>query len=152
VADGASSLQLATWDGTDFDAQVKSISTGPDLALLSAAQSSAVGTLASGDPSVGESVWAAGYPLGDRLALTKGQVLDYVSGSEFGLPDEVMRVTNSLRPGNSGGPLLTGTGDVVGVVFGVQTSTGDGLVIPVSEVSQYLENPVGSVLSNCAQA
>jgi S1-C subfamily serine protease len=61
-----------------------------------------------------------------------------------------MRVTNSVRPGNSGGPLLDSSGEVVGVVFGVEISTQDGLVIPVSALSQYLDNPVGSVQGNCA--
>lgn len=45
--------------------------------------------------------------------------------------DPSIRVSNQIRPGNSGGPLLDAQARVVGVVFAVDTRTGDGLAIPV---------------------
>ncbi len=76
-------------------------------------------------------------------------VIDYVSGASLGVSGTVMRVTNLIEPGNSGGPLLNGSGDVVGVVFALQTSTHDGLVIPVSALSQYLQSRTSSPASSC---
>jgi S1-C subfamily serine protease len=149
VAGGARVLQLATWDGTDFTAAVEAISAGPDLALLGSTPAPAHGVLATADPPAGTAVWAAGYPLGDQITVVPGMVIDYVSGASLGVSGTVMRVTNLIEPGNSGGPLLNGSGDVVGVVFALQTSTHDGLVIPVSALSQYLQSRTSSPASSC---
>jgi S1-C subfamily serine protease len=149
VAGGARVLQLATWDGNDFAATVEAISAGPDLALLGGTAAPAQGVLATADPPAGAAVWAAGYPLGDQIAVVPGTVVDYVSGANLGVSGTVMRVTNLIEPGNSGGPLLNSRGDVVGVVFALQTSTHDGLVIPVSALSQYLQSRTSSPVSSC---
>jgi S1-C subfamily serine protease len=149
VAGGATSLQLATWDGNDFTASVQAISDGPDLAVLGS-DTSARGTLAPSNPPAGTSVWAAGYPLGDQITVVPGQIIDYIDGSGLGVSGTVMRVTNAIQPGNSGGPLLDANGQVVGVVFAIQTSNHDGLVIPVSTLSQYLRHPTPTSVNGCA--
>jgi S1-C subfamily serine protease len=149
VASGAQSLQLATWDGNDFTASVRSISGGEDLAILNG---SGGGSLASADPAPGTTVWAAGYPLGDQISLVSGAVIDYVNGSRLGVPGMVMRVTDPIQHGNSGGPLLDANANVVGVVFAIERSTNDGLVIPVSTLGRYLQDPSSIGMSTCATA
>lgn len=151
VASGAQSLQLSTWSGTDFDARVQSISEmpGPDLAILSSGSSSSPAILNAKNPPAGTQVWAAGYPEGDQLSLIPGVVLDYIDGTVYGVPGLVMELTNAVKPGNSGSPLLASDGKVVGVVFAGNTVTGNGLAIPVTALSQFLAAPGTNTYGGC---
>jgi S1-C subfamily serine protease len=150
VASGAQTLQLSTWDGNDFQSPLEAVSTGPDLSLL-APTTTAFGTVTSLDPSVGERVWAAGYPLGDQLTLTPGTVEGYVSGVQFDEPNSIIRITNQVQHGNSGGPLVDSSGQVVGVVFAVEPATGYGLAIPASTLQQFLTNPGINIQGACVE-
>lgn len=150
VASGASSLQMSTWDGTDFDAVVRSISGGPDLALLTTDRPSETApTIRTARVAGGTAVWAAGYPEGDQLSVKPGIVLDYVDGARYGEPGQVMEITNGVQPGNSGGPLFDSQGRVVGVIVAIETATGDALAIPASTAVQYLANPDTNTLGEC---
>ena len=149
VASGSTTLELSTWDGTDFNATVQSISEGPDLALLSNNRSQHVATLATSTVAPGTEVWVTGYPEGDELSVTSGIVLDYVDGSLFGEPGRLIEITDPVQPGNSGSPLLDSEGQVVGVVFAIETATGDGLAIPASTLAQYLASPGSNTSGNC---
>ncbi|MCR2784431.1 MULTISPECIES: MarP family serine protease [unclassified Microbacterium] len=75
-------------------------------------------TLATGDEGV-----VQGYPYGGPFTMTGARVL---SVGVVEVPDihdatraprEIYALAAAVRPGNSGGPLLTATGDVTGVVF-----------------------------------
>jgi len=152
VASGSTAVEMSTWDGTDFDAGVSGISSGPDLALLSnddVPVKSAAG-LAAADPRAGTAVWVAGYPEGDQLTVTDGRVIDYISGSLIGITNRVMEITNSVEPGNSGSALVDGAGAVVGVVFAIRLSNHRGLAIPVSELTAFLASPGSQLISACA--
>ena len=149
VASGSTSLQLSSWSGTDFNATVESISGTADLALLSNAPSDNVTSLSTSAVPPGTAVWAAGYPEGDQLSVTPGIVIDYVGGSRYGEPGQLMEISNAIKPGSSGSPLLDNDGRVVGVVFAIETATGDGLAIPASTLSQYVESPGSSTSGGC---
>ncbi|HZQ85384.1 MAG TPA: serine protease [Acidimicrobiales bacterium] len=104
--------------------------------------------LAPDDPEPGERVWLAGYPHDGPNSTSKGlivepaKVLDYVDGRPMAQPGDVLRLDTAARPGMSGGPVLDAAGRVVGMVFGVQTTTGDSLVLPVSLVRTALGAPM----------
>ncbi len=151
VASGASTLQLSTWSGDDFNATVQSIAEppGPDLAMISARDSQDPAVLATGDVAPGTEVWAAGYPEGDELTLTPGIVVDYIDGTTYGVSGLIMELTNPIKPGNSGSPLLDADGKVVGVAFALSTVTGNGLAIPVATLSQYLGSPGSHTFGQC---
>jgi S1-C subfamily serine protease len=151
VASGSTSLELSTWSGNDFNATVQSISQmqGPDLAILNGGSTQNPATLNATDVPAGTQVWAAGYPEGNQLSLTPGIVLDYISGSVYGVPGSVMELTNAIQPGNSGSPLLDTQGNVVGVVFALGTATGSGLAIPVSALTNYLGAPGSDTSGQC---
>jgi len=52
-----------------------------------------------------------------------------------------LQVTNTLNPGNSGGPLLTRDGFAVGVIcMKLNEGTGIGFAIPVNRVKDFLES------------
>jgi S1-C subfamily serine protease len=150
VASGAASLQLSTWDGSDFDGDVASISVGPDLSIIKSTQvSRQPPTVRTAQLKTGTRVWAAGYPEGDQLAVTSGAVIAYVAGSKYGEPGGVMEISNLVQHGNSGGPLLDSRDRVVGVVFAIDNASGDGLAIPASTLSTYLDNPGNNSAGDC---
>ncbi len=152
VASGSGTLQLSTWDGTDFHAAVSAISSGPDLALLSEAGDPAIipATEATADPIPGTQVWAAGYPEGDQLTVTSGSVIDYIDGGVLGIDGRVMEITNVIHPGSSGSAVVDEDGRVVGVVFAKRTSNGYGLAVPVSELASFLAVPGTTTRGVCA--
>ena len=90
-----------------------------DLAVLTAPEPSAdwLDMGAADLPRLGEPVTALGYPylgnLGQGLTVTGGNVsaLRGIDGGE----GEIM-ISAPVQPGNSGGPLLNGSGAVIGVV------------------------------------
>jgi S1-C subfamily serine protease len=151
VASGSTVLQLSTWDGTDFNASVDSLSTGPDLALLSARHPADAPPIRTGRLPGGTPVWVAGYPKGNQLSVKAGVLLDYAPGARWGVPGKVMEISNPVQPGNSGSPLLDQHGDVVGVVYAVERATRDGLAIPASTLSHFATNPPLTRFGGCIE-
>ena len=153
VAAGASSLQLATWSGTDFDAAVDGHSPRYDLARLTAGLPT--GTVAPGSgtasPTIGTPVYVAGYPEGNQLTVTAGTVTGVTTAPELDVSGPVLQISDAVRPGNSGSPVLDGSGRVVGVVFALDTASGHGLAMPLSTLRSFLaSNPSSSALP-CVQ-
>lgn len=68
-------------------------------------------------PRVGEDVLAFGYPLPGLLS-TEGNVTVGILSADRGLGDDphVFQITAPVQSGNSGGPLVDATGNVVGVI------------------------------------
>ncbi len=90
-----------------------------DLAVLSSARRSRsfLPIAAARRPRLGEGVFALGFPLygtlGTGLSMTRGNV-----SATTGLGDDptALTVTAPIHPGNSGGPLMSLDGEIVGVV------------------------------------
>jgi S1-C subfamily serine protease len=88
-------------------------------------------------PRVGELVFALGYPLGDPEAISTGIVSGSLRYGENGRTRELIRTDALLLPGNSGGPLLNTSGEVVGIntlaAFG-----GQGWAVPAWVVELFV--------------
>jgi S1-C subfamily serine protease len=152
VAAGATSLQLATWAGADFEARVDGHSGSEDLARLSAglpAGSSPSPVSNAADPAVGTPVFVTGYPEGDQLTAVAGSVVGVSSDPAAGVSGPIIEVSDRVQPGNSGSPLLDSEGRVVGVVFAVDTTSGDGLAMPLSTLAGFLAAPAGTTALPC---
>ncbi|MET7382569.1 MarP family serine protease [Streptomyces sp. NPDC005526] len=95
------------------------------------------GTARHGDTAV-----VAGYPQGGDLNLQAATVAGRIRAtgqniySDTTVTREIYSIRSTVRPGNSGGPLLTPGGRVYGVVFARSTSDGEtGYVLTAAEVA-----------------
>jgi S1-C subfamily serine protease len=151
VAAGADQMDLATWDGDDFEASATLHSDSDDLARMDAlAPDDTEASLATSDPTSGTKVWVAGYPEGDQLTVTGGRVLGSIPGAQFGLAGQILEISDHIEHGNSGSPLLESDGDVVGVVFAVDLASGDGLAMPASTLQSFLNESGDNLSLPCA--
>ncbi len=135
VAKNCAEMRVRTASGRELTATVAATDPQRDLALLTVQNGDPGPPLAfrSGpEPRRGEGVVTYGFPLAGLLSsgptLTTGDI-----SALAGLRDNPrhFQISAPVQPGNSGGPLLDGTGNVVGVVVSklnaqrVARSTGD---------------------------
>jgi S1-C subfamily serine protease len=99
----------------------------------------------------GDSAVVAGYPQDGDLNLQAATVANRVKAngqniySNSLVTREIYSIRSTVRPGNSGGPLLTTDGKVFGVVFARSTSDAEtGYVLTVDEVSGDAERAATS--------
>ncbi len=151
VAAGTSTLQLATWSGTDFNATVDGHSPAFDLARLTASTPAGTVAPAAGTPSPapGTPVYVAGYPEGDQLTVTAGTVTGVTTAPELDVSGPVLEISDAVQPGNSGSPVLDGTGRVVAVVFALDTASGHGLAMPLSTLQGFLASSPDATALPC---
>ncbi|MEU2601249.1 MarP family serine protease [Streptomyces hirsutus] len=98
------------------------------------------------DADRGDSAVVAGYPQDGDLNLQAATVANRVQArgrniyGDQGVTREIYSIRSTVRPGNSGGPLLTTDGRVFGVVFARSTSDAEtGYVLTSAEVAGEAE-------------
>ena len=119
--------------------RVVSFDAANDLALI-AVDGLQTPPLALATPSPGEEVAVAGYPFGGPFELRPASVMS--SGPLTIRTDgatstrDVVTLAADVDHGNSGGPVLTGDGEVAAVVFAKsETVDNVGFAIPTSTLS-----------------
>ncbi len=146
VVTGAAYLKV--WIGGDqnrtYNAKVMGASECSDLALIQVEGVSDVPYLAWFDGTIepGLEVYAAGYPLGDpQYTLKKGIVSKARANGDtnWASIDSVIEHDAATLPGNSGGPLVTVDGKVVGVNY-ASDQAGERFAISEVEVKRILSD------------
>jgi S1-C subfamily serine protease len=145
----ATKLMLVFSDGLESDATVIGLHPDQDLAVLQAKtipdDLMAATMRSTKDLALGDDVVAVGFPFGIGPSVSAG----VVSGlrREYRSPEGKRVLTNLIQfdaaanPGNSGGPLVTAEGEVVGIVTGLLNPTeqrvfiGIGFAVPIESAA-----------------
>src|SRR5215475_9034130 len=121
VVEGAKEVRLQDADGRVMDARRLGIDPDTDLALLRAGSARDLPSAVLGDSKKlkrGQLVVAIGNPLGFESTVTAGVIsaLGRSLRSRTGrLVEDVIQTDAALNPGNSGGPLVSSRGEVIGI-------------------------------------
>ncbi len=142
VVDGATSITLKQNGTVVGHGTVIGSDSARDVALVRSDRpiSGYDFEFASRSPRLGEDVAAIGFPLALPLTVTRGSV----SGLDRTIPingierTKLVQTDAAVNPGNSGGPLMSDAGSVVGIVD-LGTDQANGLAFAVSaEVAKPL--------------
>lgn len=155
VVIGAERITVRFHDGTESEARLVGARPQSDLAVLKAAKlpdDLEPATLrATAGLVPGDEVVAVGFPFAIGHSVSAGVVSGL--GREQRVGDSQTLLSNLIQfdaaanPGNSGGPLVTMDGQVVGIVTGILNPTdqavfiGIGLAVPIEDAAQALGMP-----------
>jgi S1-C subfamily serine protease len=139
-------------DGREFSFEIVGTDPLSDLAVLRADARDLVPAQLGDAESlrVGQLVVAIGNPNGFAGSVTAGVVsalgrsLPARTRSTSRIIDNVIQTDAALNPGNSGGALATGTGEVVGVNTAV-AGVGLGLAVPINAATRQI---VGALMTD----
>ncbi|MFI7497349.1 MarP family serine protease [Streptomyces sp. NPDC049687] len=128
--------------GSSYDATVVLFDPDKDVAVLYVPRLRAPVLGFDDSAKRGDEAVVAGYPQDGDLDLQAATVANRVKATgrniynDATVTREIYSIRSTVRPGNSGGPLLTTDGDVFGVVFARSTSDGEtGYVLTAAEVA-----------------
>ncbi len=155
VVQGGQIIKVTFSDGLESTASVTGTQPENDLAVLQAHKIPddmiAATMRSTADLRPGDQVLAVGYPFGIGPSASAG----VVSGLKrtFKSPDDKSELTNLIQfdaaanPGNSGGPLVTMDGQVVGIVTAIlnptqqRTFIGIGFAVPIENAAMAAGMP-----------
>ena len=137
--------------GRTYEARVVLFDPQKDVAVLYVPGLKAPVLRFDDDAERGDSAVVAGYPQDGDLNLQAATVANRVRATGQNIYNdgtatrEIYSIRSTVRPGNSGGPLLTTDGRVFGVVFARSTSDAEtGYVLTVDEVASDARSAAGA--------
>jgi len=137
--------------GRTYEARVVLFDPRKDVAVLYVPDLRAPILDFDDDADRGDSAVVAGYPQDGDLNLQAATVANRVQArgqniyNDTIVTREIYSIRSTVRPGNSGGPLLTTDGRVYGVVFARSTSDAEtGYVLTADEVAEDAERAAGA--------
>lgn len=149
VVSGADRIKVIFFDGMESSASISGVQPENDLAVLQASKIPddmiAATMRSTSDLMPGDKVLAVGFPFGIGPSSSGG----IVSGLKrvFRSPEGKQEMSNLIQfdaaanPGNSGGPLVTMDGEVVGIVTAIlnptsaRTFLGIGFAVPIENAA-----------------
>lgn len=149
VVAGATRIELTFHDGSRSAANMTGAQIHNDLAVLQAQRLpddlKAATLRSTADLQPGDGVVAVGFPFGIGPSVSSGVVSGL--GRSFRSPEGKQQIGNLIQfdaaanPGNSGGPLVTMDGEVVGIVTAIlnpseqRTFIGIGFAVPIENAA-----------------
>ncbi|MEM9052055.1 MAG: trypsin-like peptidase domain-containing protein, partial [Bacteroidota bacterium] len=151
VIENAETIEITTNDNQTFEARLVGRDPGTDIALLKI-KAEAMPSITLGDSDVlqiGEWVLAVGNPFNLTSTVTAGivsakarniNILDYDPSNETFPLESFIQTDAAVNPGNSGGALVNGRGELVGINTAIASRTGSysgySFAVPVSIVKK----------------
>jgi serine protease Do len=142
VIKDAQRIRIKLDDGRDFDAVVKGYDRATDLALLKI-EADGLKPLAFGDSDilrVGDPVIAIGNPVEYERTVTAG-IVSAKGRKVYGKDpfEDFIQTDAAINRGNSGGPLLNQSGEVIGVNTVIRTdASGISFAVPSNVVNRVI--------------
>lgn len=131
-------VKLRLWDGSETVGEVVREDAGRDVALLKTSLTTLPSIeVRATDPNSGENMFAIGSPLGQTFegTFTRG----VMSGTRDIAGRRFFQSDVAVTQGNSGGPLLDGSSQVVGLTdWGIPQAAGLSFFVPVKEALDKL--------------
>jgi S1-C subfamily serine protease len=156
IVNGATSVMVRFFDGTESPAQVTATLPDKDIAVLQPLRAPTQLVPATlGDPgrlAVGSPAFVIGHPFGLTGSLSAGVVSGL--GRSMAAPGLAAPLTGliqfdaAVNPGNSGGPLVDANGEVVGIVTGLVNPAGQkvfsgiGFAVTIDQAAGALGQPL----------
>ncbi|HEY3049691.1 MAG TPA: trypsin-like peptidase domain-containing protein [Polaromonas sp.] len=155
VVQGAETIKVIFADGLESTASITGVQPENDLAVLQAHKIPddmiAATMRSTADLAPGDEVMAVGFPFGIGPSASAG----IISGLKrnFRSPEGKQLMTNLIQfdaaanPGNSGGPLVTMDGEVIGIVTAIynpnqqRTFVGIGFAVPIENAASAAGMP-----------
>ena len=158
VVAGSDDTTVTTQGGAQLDATPVYYEPRLDLALLRVG--AALPALPISDERhEGEDAAVLGYPENGPYALAPariGETRTTISEDSYGngpVERTITALSGEVRSGNSGGPLVDGSGRVIGTVFAATTSgPKGGFAIPAEEVREALQHTAEAVSTGACTA
>jgi S1-C subfamily serine protease len=149
VVDGAKRIRVVFHDGMEAAAELIGARPEHDLAVLKAQsipddlEPATMRSTAGLRP--GEAVMAVGFPFGIGPSASAGVISglgrEYRSAEGKRILTNLIQFDAAVNPGNSGGPLVTNEGEVIGIVTGLLNPTeqrvfvGIGFAVPIENAA-----------------
>lgn len=144
VVDGALRIQVTLADGRDIPGQIVGNDPDTDVAVVRIAPPNGqrLPTAKLGDSDhlhVGQLVVAIGSPAGLQSTVTAGIISALhrtLPGYGGRLIEDIVQTDAAVNPGNSGGPLVNSSGEVIGINVAIlQATQGLSFAIPINTVN-----------------
>ena len=149
VVNGARRIKVTFFDGLESDAEVIGVRAEHDLAVLQAKtvpDDLFPATMRSTNGlRIGDDVVAVGFPFGIGPSASAGVISglrrEYRSQNGERILGNLIQFDAAVNPGNSGGPLVTTDGEVIGIVTGLLNPTehrvfiGIGFAVPIENAA-----------------
>ncbi len=145
LIENAKKITVKLSDKREFEAKVLGKDQKTDIAVIKIDTKENLPKVQLGNSDrleVGEWVMAVGNPFGLESSVTSGIVSAKGRHIGAGPYDDFIQTDASVNPGNSGGPLVNGRGEVVGINVAIVSQTGANVGIafamPINLVKELL--------------
>jgi serine protease DegQ len=149
VVNGAKRVKVTFFDGLESEAEVIGVRPEHDLAVLQAKKIPddlfAATMRSTNGLRIGDEVVAVGFPFGIGPSASSGVISglrrEYRSEQGQRVLGNLIQFDAAVNPGNSGGPLVTTEGEVIGIVTGLLNPTeqrvfiGIGFAVPIENAA-----------------
>lgn len=149
VVQDAEEITVTLADGTKLEAKLKGRDTKTDIAVLTVKTDKALPYVDFGDSDearVGDWVMAIGNPFGLGGSVSAGIISARNRDINSGPYDDFIQTDAAINRGNSGGPLFTMDGKVIGVNTAIYSPSGGSVGIGFSIPSALVHSVVDQII------